>query len=649
MPRRIEGGFRAPLLLSGLAVLAVPAAAQRTGENVITAAPDAYGTSVGGDTIGLYRATWVRGFSPTVAGNAKLDGLYFDQVWTPSQRISTGTKVRVGLSVFGSPFPAPTGVIDYELRRPAERSALSLFAGVDSFGAALVEADASIPLAGPRLSLGLGAAAYKKAFHNGTAARQYQGSAVLRWRPSDGADVTVFASRSDEPLDEIGPVYVAAGAFLPPLARRRRHVGPAWAVHRGTAANYGVIAAVATSRSSRVRAGVFHSYLDNPSNFSNLITQLGQDGLGRQLVTADPPARTAATSGEIRWTLQTGGRRFGHAFHVSVRGRKRDREYGGSQAIDLGPVVLDAKQSAPKPDFRFGETSRDRVDQLLAGAAYELRWVGRLEADLALQYSRYRKDTFRPQTTAITASSNTLLANGAVAIFLKPSLIVYGGYTRGLEEGGVAPVTALNRNEAAPALRTRQVDGGLRWQLSPDLRAIAGIFDVAKPYYSVDENNVWRRSGEVSNRGAEFSLSGKLRPNLSVVAGAAFIDPRVTGEAVRSGRIGRRPTDTARTTLLLSADWKVPGLEALSFNVRGAYTGRVMATLDNRVSIPSRLILDAGARYRFKLAGSPASARLHVTNVGNEYGFTLRSPGAYGLLPGRLVSFSLAADISGSE
>ncbi len=55
---------------------AAPAAAQRTAENAVTSADDAFGTSVGNETIGLYGIGEVRGFSPGAAGNIRIDGLY---------------------------------------------------------------------------------------------------------------------------------------------------------------------------------------------------------------------------------------------------------------------------------------------------------------------------------------------------------------------------------------------------------------------------------------------------------------------------------------------------------------------------------------------------------------------------------------------
>ena len=100
-----------------------PAIAQRTGENAVTSADDAFGTSVGNETIGLYSTDEVRGFSPVAAGNIRIDGLYMGGIVIGNQRIQSGSTIRVGLSAQGYAFPAPTGIVDR--RYSALRAAMS--------------------------------------------------------------------------------------------------------------------------------------------------------------------------------------------------------------------------------------------------------------------------------------------------------------------------------------------------------------------------------------------------------------------------------------------------------------------------------------------------------------------------------------------
>jgi iron complex outermembrane recepter protein len=58
-----------------------------------------------------------------------------------------------------------------------------------------------------------------------------------------------------------------------------------------------------------------------------------------------------------------------------------------------------------------------------------------------------------------------------------PKLTIYAGYARGLEESGVAPDNATNRNQPLPAVLTSQVDAGFRYELSDKIKFVAGVFD----------------------------------------------------------------------------------------------------------------------------------------------------------------------------
>lgn len=111
---------------SATEVAATAATGQRAAENAVRQANDAFGTSIGRETIGLYNSSSVRGFSPTAAGNVRIDSLYFDKVWGLNSRLRRTTDIRVGLSALGIPFLAPTGIVDYGFRKPGDEAALSL-------------------------------------------------------------------------------------------------------------------------------------------------------------------------------------------------------------------------------------------------------------------------------------------------------------------------------------------------------------------------------------------------------------------------------------------------------------------------------------------------------------------------------------------
>ena len=126
-----------------------PAWAQRADENVLTSAEDAFGTTVGEESIGLYSANQARGFSPRQAGNIRIEGLFFQGSAifgaTLPRRLVGRTVLRVGISAQSYPFPSPTGIADFSLRVPGNDYVLSAVARLGPYESTTGELDAQIP------------------------------------------------------------------------------------------------------------------------------------------------------------------------------------------------------------------------------------------------------------------------------------------------------------------------------------------------------------------------------------------------------------------------------------------------------------------------------------------------------------------------
>src|SRR5437868_5919052 len=101
-------------------------AQSRSDENAVTQAEDAFGFSVGRESLGIYNAGNARGFSPAAAGNLRIEGLYFDQIWGLSSTLLDSTSIKVGLSAQGYPFAAPSGIVDQSLRHPGDKAGASV-------------------------------------------------------------------------------------------------------------------------------------------------------------------------------------------------------------------------------------------------------------------------------------------------------------------------------------------------------------------------------------------------------------------------------------------------------------------------------------------------------------------------------------------
>src|SRR6202034_4588824 len=107
-------GIACELLLVFLPVVTLRA--QHASDDPVASASDAFGLTLGLESIGIYSPGGVRGFNPQTAGDVRIDGLYFDQQGALSNRVVEGSTIRIGVSEIGYAFPAPTGIVDYDLR-----------------------------------------------------------------------------------------------------------------------------------------------------------------------------------------------------------------------------------------------------------------------------------------------------------------------------------------------------------------------------------------------------------------------------------------------------------------------------------------------------------------------------------------------------
>ncbi|HWW55701.1 MAG TPA: TonB-dependent receptor [Sphingopyxis sp.] len=625
-----------------LAVTPAAAFAQRADDNATTSAEDAFGTSIGGEQIGIYNPNYVRGFSAAEAGNIRIDGLYIDQQGSFTDRLIGSLQMRVGLSAQSYPFPAPTGIADYGLRIPGNKPLVSLGARLGPLGAAALEVDAQLPVT-ERLAVGAGLGLIADRTHTGGRATYRTAAVIARWEPVDGVIVTPFWSRTGIADEESQPLLLTGGDYLPPRIERVKRLGQKWATNDGETVNAGLIGS-ATIGDWALKAGIFRSILDLSRSHTQLFLGVQADGSADEVVIAEPGRRSASTSGEVRLSRRLAEGPRLHTLHLSVKGRDRVRRYGGDTAIFIGNHPLEEPVAFPEPASVFGVQTRDTVRQWTAGIAYEGRWRDVGEISLGLQKTNYRKRVLDPDAPAIRTTDDPLLFNATAAFYASPSLAFYAGYTQGLEESPVAPGVAVNRDDAPPAIRTRQIDGGVRWSITPNIRVVAGVFDVTKPFYSLDAARIFRQLGDVRHRGAEFSLSGQLAPGLTAIAGTALIDAKLSGDAVDSGLVGRKPLASFGRLSTAVLDYRPTFAPDFSVDLVVESTSDRVASTDGKLVIPARAIASIGGRYRFQIGKAPATVRVQLANIGNKFGWANGSSGVYLYNFPRRVTATLTAD-----
>jgi iron complex outermembrane receptor protein len=632
------------LIPAGVLVAAAPALAQRTDDNAVADADDAFGKSIGGEQIGIYSPDNVRNFSPIVAGNVRIEGLYFDQQAHPTDRVIEARTVHVGISAQGYPFPAPTGIADYDLRKPGADAILSAAFNIGPYGGTNYEFDAELPIMGEKLGVTAGVGIHRAIFDHGADQSTESYGLTLRYAPSPNFSIQPIYGHIALSDEERPSFILTSGAFLPKRIERPKFFGQKWADFDATAR---VMGSVAKARLGGfdLGLGLFRSQQDVANNFNDLLRDTGPDGhVGDRLIIAEKDNKFASTSGEltVARAMTEGPRR--HIVRLSVRGRALDRRYGGSSLVSLGASQAGVEDFRPEPAFTFGEKTHDKVRQKTLGLGYQLLWREVGEVSLGVQKTRYSKSVVTPAETLPETKASPMLWSATAAAYITDRLAIYGGYTRGLEESDVAPANATNRNEAPPAIRTRQQDIGIRYALSPRLSLILGLFDIEKPYFNLDNADRFRELGTLSNRGVELSLAGQITKRLTVVYGTTWIDQKVSGELVDTGVIGERPIGAFKLRNLANVNWQLPWHDKLTLTARFESTSPRNANAANTLDIPARWVAGLGARYRTSVGKIPLLIRANVDNMFDRFGWNVTGSGFFIPNGPRRYSMTVAAD-----
>jgi len=601
-----------------------PAHGQHAADNPVASAQDAFGLTLGLETIGMYSPGQVRGFSPQSAGNVRIDGLYFDQQGTLSNRVIEGSTIRVGVSEMGYAFPAPTGIVDFQLRHPGDGTpSATVIANAGPYEARGISIDGTVPLAGRELLLPIGVSTQVSTStpygaYPGYTSTVTSAGATPQWSPNDSLTIRALFDWQQTRDATTFPLFFTAGDFLPPVIPHG-YLGQDWAKGRSTNENLGAMVAARLNSTWSLSAGIFHSSSDSPLSFADLHTDVRPDGRSDHRVVGFPDQRAASTSGEARLSGRWHAGDWRSELILLARGRDVLARYGGEDVADLGQVNIGSGLQAPEPAFAYSMRTEDQTKLWSVGTAYHVDWRGLVDLEMGLQEEHYRKNVASPglPDSAITDHPQRAYGNSAVALTRR--LTLYAGYTQGLEDSGVAPNAAENRGAVLPASRTWQVESGVRYLATPRLKVIAGVYELQKPYFNLDTSNVDRDLGVQRAKGVELSVSGQQIAHFDINAGVLYAKVGIIGHDLAAEGVGPIAIGQPRLQYVVNVNYTLPRWPAISLDLAAIHFGAEPASVDNRIYTPAVTQLNIGGRYRFTLLGKNSTLRVQVQNAPNTY------------------------------
>ncbi|PRD72347.1 TonB-dependent siderophore receptor [Burkholderia multivorans] len=155
--------------------------------------------------------------------------------------------------------------------------------------------------------------------------------------------------------------------------------------------------------------------------------------------------------------------------------------------------------------------------------------------------------------------------------------------------------------------RGRQIEAGLRWQPpGKNLMLNAAIYQINQtngvtPALLTQDPNGTKsvQTGEVRARGIELSATGKVTPNLSLIASYAYQDVKVV--QANDATLNNWPVDIPRPRQMASlwADWTWHTGPLAGFGLGGGvrYQSASAGAADNSLTVSSYTLIDAAVHY----------------------------------------------------
>ncbi len=299
---------------------------------------------------------------------------------------------------------------------------------------------------------------------------------------------------------------------------------------------------------------------------------------------------------------------------VENRFQRQAFNFAGTGNV-LGTAIVPAA-----PDLTDENTNRDeRSAEAYARDAIALS--DELTAWLGVRRTQLHRQSVRTDGSRATDYRQSFTTPWlAVSWAYAPEQLVYASWGQGIESE-VVPGRAryTNNGQALPALKSRQIEAGLKGSSEAYEWTLAG-FDIERPQFAdfgacddTGDSCTRQADGSARHRGAE--ASGAARAGAWLVRGGLqWLRARREGSQVAAIN-GLQPTNVPARTAKLQAAYSVPQVAGLSLQAALVHESRRMVLPDNSASNPGWTRIDVAARWQGRFDASTVTWRAGIDNL----------------------------------
>jgi iron complex outermembrane receptor protein len=601
----------------------------------------------------IYSNLAIRGITVENRGNYRMNGALpiVNLIALPLEN-KERIEVLKGVSALYYGFTTPSGIVNLTTKRPTAEPLVDVtllgndhggWGGHIDAGGRFMDgkAGARVNLAYGDLDIGV----------DNTNGHRSMGSLSADFDPTETLsfrlDYEYINKSITEPATWLAPNAVAGVTSVPPVPDPKQNLGGEWQYGDGWETNVLGQMTWRFARDWELNLYAGRSKLDRDrrfSQFQNYNLTTGAGTLAIQLTNGNI-LENNNYRGEIAGAFMTGPVK--HEVIVGYTQNKRDQEIPSNPFVNLpqnflNPIAIPNTPLPPRIVFREPNIKDEGTyvfDRMTFG---EGQWLQVLAGWRNTDYESV--DTRYSTTGAVTSRLVYTADEGspAVGVVIKPKewLSLYGTYIEGLEEGGVAPATAVNSGEVMPPGVTEQWELGVKAEYEKLLLTLA-YFDIDRPSSFENAAKRFVQDGRTTYKGVEFSASGELG-SFSVYSTAMWLDATQKNAALTTV-IGKRPENTPEFTGSLFVEYRLPMAEGLALSAGVFHVGERPINATNTGFADGYTTFDLGARYNVDIGDTPTTFRLYVENVADEAYWSATGSNLLGVSLPRTIRLSVTA------
>jgi len=567
----------------------------------------------------------IRGFPMDTRAGYRRDGLPFVALADPPLETVERIDVLHGASALLYGFNRPAGVVNLVSKRPTAEPRFRATAQRHQHQGYYAHLDAAGPLAqahGLNQRWNIASEKIGDFTHAGDLERWMIGGA-WDWRIDDRMQIAFNAGFQHKSL--------VAQPQLPPLPDGRLPappdphdlLGQPWARYQSDAWNLSAKVDYQLSDTWTLTAQLALDDNRRDSVFPNIydLTPQGDILEGDFWYAPDQRARILASQALLSGRIETGP--IAHELTFGIATYRFDADNMGYVWPPLltgniyHPQHHDRPSIGPLPPKR---PERNRQRDLFLADQIRLNEQWRLIG--GLRYADYDDRVYKAEDRKLLREYQEQTLTPGVALLFKPRdrLSLYASYGEALEPGGLAPIShnVVNAGDKMPPLISEQYEVGLKALPLDDLELSAALFRIDRPLQYLNDENRYVEEGLQRHQGLELAIRGSLTPRLNLLAGLAWLDPRIerTGNAALQGN---RPAGVAERMASLLLEYRLPQLPGLTASLGAYHRSDSYFDQKNSLQVPGYTRYDLGLRYQTRWQDHPIIWRLNVENLGDRF------------------------------